>query len=250
MKLKDQVAIVTGAGTGMGRAIAERFAAEGAKVLVNYRASKDAAEEVVAEIREKGGEAEACQANVAVDAEARKMVGDAEQRWGRLDVLVNNAGWSKLTPHHRLEDLTDEIWDRTLNTNLRGAFYATRAAVPLLRKSGGGSVINNTSASAWHAAGSSIVYSASKAALVNMTKSLARVLAPEIRVNAIAPGLVRTRFAGWPDSTFDEAPKHTPLQRITTAEEVAAVVLFLAADATAITAETILIDGGKTQLGR
>ena len=250
MKLKDQVAIVTGAGTGMGRAIAERFAAEGAKVLVNYRASKDAAEEVVAEIREKGGEAEACQANVAVDAEARQMAADAEQRWGRLDVLVNNAGWSKLTPHHQLEDLTDEIWDRTLNTNLRGAFYATRAAVPLLRKSGGGSVINNTSASAWHAAGSSIVYAASKAALVNMTKSLARVLAPEIRVNAIAPGLVRTRFAGWPESVFDEGPKHTPLRRIATAEEVAAVVLFLAADATAITAETILIDGGKTQLGR
>ena len=250
MKLKDQVAIVTGAGTGMGRAIAERFAAEGAKVLVNYRASKDAAEEVVAGIREKGGEADACQANVAVDAEARKMVADAEQRWGRLDVLVNNAGWSKVTPHHQLEDLTDEIWDRTLNTNLRGAFYATRAAVPLLRKSGAGSVINNTSASAWHAAGSSIVYSASKAAMVNMTKSLARVLAPEIRVNAIAPGLVRTRFAGWPDSTFDEGPKNTPLQRIATAEEVAAVVLFLAADATAITAETILIDGGKTQLGR
>jgi len=249
MKLKDQVAIVTGAGTGMGRAIAERFAAEGAKVLVNYRASKDAAEEVAAGIREKGGEAEAYQANVAVDAEARKMAADTEQRWGRLDVLVNNAGWSKLTPHHQLEDLTDEIWDRTLNTNLRGAFYATRAAVPLLRKSGGGSVINNTSASAWHAAGSSIVYSASKAAMVNMTKSLARVLAPEIRVNAIAPGLVHTRFAGWPQSAFDEAPKHTPLQRITTAEEVAAVVLFLAADATAITAETILIDGGKTQLG-
>ena len=250
MKLKDQVAIVTGAGTGMGRAIAERFAAEGAKVLVNYRTSKDAAEEVVAGIKEKGGEAETCQANVAVDAEACKMAADAEQRWGRLDVLVNNAGWSKVTPHHQLEDLTDEIWDRTLNTNLRGAFYATRAAVPLLRKSGGGSVINNTSASAWHAAGSSIVYSASKAALVNMTKSLARVLAPEIRVNAIAPGLVRTRFAGWPESVFDEGPKHTPLQRIATAEEVAAVVLFLAADATAITAETILIDGGKTQLGR
>ena len=141
MKLKDQVAIVTGAGTGMGRAIAERFAAEGAKVLVNYRASKDAAEEVVAGIKEKGGEAEAYQASVSVDAEARKMVADTEQRWGRLDVLVNNAGWSKLTPHHQLEDLTDEIWDRTLNTNLRGAFYATRAAVPLLRRSGGGSVI-------------------------------------------------------------------------------------------------------------
>ena len=249
MKLKDQVAIVTGAGTGMGRAIAERFAAEGAKVLVNYRASKDAAEQVVAGIKEKGGEAEAYQADVSVDAEARKMVEDAEQRWGRLDVLVNNAGWSKVTPHHQLEDLTDEIWDRTLNTNLRGAFYATRAAVPLLRKSGGGAIINNTSASAWHSAGSSIVYSASKAALVNMTKSLARVLAPEIRVNAIAPGLVRTRFAGWPESVFDEGPQHTPLRRLATTQEVAAVVLFLAADATAITAETILIDGGETQLG-
>ena len=250
MKLKDQVAIVTGAGTGMGRAIAERFAAEGAKVLVNYRASKDAAEEVVAGIKEKGGEAEAYQASVSVDAEARKMVADTEQRWGRLDVLVNNAGWSKLTPHHLLEDLTDEIWDRTLNTNLRGAFYATRAAVPLIRKSGGGSIINNTSASAWHASGSSIVYSASKAAMVNMTKSLARVLAPEIRVNAIAPGLVRTRFAGWPDSAFEAGPKNTPLKKIATVDEVAAVVLFLATDATAITAETILIDGGKTQLGR
>jgi len=248
MKLKDQVAIVTGAGTGMGRAIAERFAAEGAKVLVNYRASKDAAEEVVVGIREKGGEAEAYQASVAADAEARKMADYVEQRWGRLDVLVNNAGWSKVTPHHQLEDLTDEIWDRTLNTNLRGAFYATRAAVPLMRKSGGGSVINNTSASAWSAAGSSIVYSASKAAMVNMTKSLARVLAPEIRVNAIAPGLVHTRFAGWPQSAFDDAPKRSPLKKIVTAEEVAAVVLFLAADATAITAETILIDGGKTQL--
>ena len=248
MKLTDQVAIVTGGGTGMGRAIAERFAAEGAKVLVNYRASKEAAEEVAAGIREKGGEAEAYQASVAEDAEARKMVADIEQRWGRLDVLVNNAGWSKLTPHHQLEDLTDEIWDRTLNTNLRGAFYATRAAVPLMRKSGGGSIINNTSASAWSAAGSSIVYSASKAAMVNMTKSLARVLAPEIRVNAIAPGLVHTRFAGWPQSAFDDAPKRSPLKKIVTAEEVAAVVLFLAADATAITAETILIDGGKTQL--
>ena len=249
MKLKDQVAIVTGGGTGMGLGISERFGAEGAKVVVNYRASKDAAEAVVAGILEKGGEAVAYQTDVSRDAEARAMIDFVRERWGRLDILVNNAGWSKVTPHHKLEDLTDEIWDRTLNTNLRGAFYCTRAAVPLMRESGGGAVINTTSASAWTAAGSTIVYSASKAALVNMTKSLARVLAPEIRVNAIAPGLVRTRFAGWPDATFEQAPAVTPLQRITTAEEVASVVLFLAADATAITAETILIDGGRTQLG-
>jgi 3-oxoacyl-[acyl-carrier protein] reductase len=136
-----------------------------------------------------------------------------------------------------------------MNTNVRGVFYATRAAAPLIRSSGGGAIVNNASASAWHAAGSSIVYSASKAAVVNMTKSLARVLAPDIRVNALAPGLVQTRFAGWPASTFEEGRKSTPLGRIATPEEVAKVALFLAADATAVTGETILVDGGRTQLG-
>ena len=249
MRLEGRVAVVTGAGTGMGRAIAELFAAEGAKVLVNYRASRAEAEQVVAEIQSAGGEAVAHQADVSKDAEVRAMMQAVEDRWGRLDVLVNNAGWSKVTPHHQLEDLTDEIWDRTLNTNLRGAFYCARAAAPLLRRQPGSSIINNTSASAWHAAGSTIIYSASKAALVNMTKSLARVFAPEVRVNAIAPGLVHTRFAGWPESTFERGRKVTPLGRITSAGEVAKVCLFLAADATAITAETILIDGGKTRLG-
>lgn len=249
MKLEGRVAIVTGAGTGMGRAMAELFAAEGAKVLVNYRASRAEADEVVAGIQSAGGEAVAHQADVSRDAEARAMMQAVDDRWGRLDVLINNAGWSKVTPHHQLEDLTDEIWDRTLNANLRGAFYCVRAAAPLLRRQPGSSIINNTSASAWHAAGSSIVYSASKAALVNMTKSLARVLAPDVRVNAIAPGLVHTRFAGWPESTFEKGPKVTPLGRIATVEEVAKACLFLAADATAMTAETILIDGGKTQLG-
>jgi 3-oxoacyl-[acyl-carrier protein] reductase len=233
----------------MGRAIAELFAAEGAKVLVNYRASRAEAEQVVAGIQSAGGEAVAHQADVSKDAEVRAMMQAVEDRWGRLDVLVNNAGWSKVTPHHQLEDLTDEIWDRTLNANLRGAFYCARAAAPLLRRQPGSSIINNTSASAWHAAGSTIIYSASKAALVNMTKSLARVFAPDVRVNAIAPGLVHTRFAGWPESTFERGRKVTPLGRITSAGEVAKVCLFLAADATAITAETILIDGGKTRLG-
>ena len=200
MRLKDQIAIVTGAGTGMGRAIAELFAAEGAKVVVNYRASQKEADEVVEGIKSKGGEAMALQSDVSVDAEARAMVAAVQQAWGGLHVLVNNAGWSKVTPHHQLEDLTDEIWDRTMNTNVRGVFYATRAAVPLIRASGGGAIVNNASSSAWHGAGSSIVYSASKAAVVNMTRSLARALAPDIRVNAIAPGLVHTRFAGWPPS--------------------------------------------------
>lgn len=249
MKLAGKAAIVTGGGTGMGRAVCELLAAEGAKVLVNYRNSREAAEDTVAAIEQLGGEAAAVQADVSKESHAEALIDEADKRWGRLDVLFNNAGWSKITPHDDLDALTDEIWDRTLDVNLRGPFYCVRAAVPLMRRNGGGAIINNTSASAWHAAGSSVIYSASKAALVNMTKSLGRALAPDIRVNGIAPGMVETGFANWPDGQFDKARDTTPLQRIATTEEVAKTVLFLAADATCITAETILIDGGRTQLG-
>ena len=237
------VAVVTGGATGMGSAICATLAAEGARVVVNYRASAEAAGEVVANIERNGGQAFAHAADVQHDSEVRSMVGFVEERWGRLDVLVNNAGWSKLTPHWELELLTDEIWDRTFNTNLRGAFYCCRAAVPLMRKNGGGAIVNNASASAYSAAGSSIAYSASKAAMVNMTKSLARALAPDIRVNAIAPG-----FAGWPEEAFRQGQENSPLRRIASVEEVADTVLFLAKDATAITGETILIDCGATML--
>lgn len=248
MKLKGKVALVTGGATGMGRAIGVCLARAGASVAVNYRASGAAAQQVVAEILRAGGEAAALAADVRRDEQVRALVAAVDKRWGRLDVLVNNAGWSRVTPHWKLEDLTDEIWDRTLNTNLRGAFYCCRAAVPLMRRGGGGSIVNNASASAYSAAGSSIVYSASKAAMVNMTKSLARALAPDIRVNAVAPGLVRTRFAGWPDEAFEQGRRGSPLGRIASAAEVAETVLFLAADATATTAETILVDCGATML--
>lgn len=248
MKLEGQVAIVTGGATGMGRGISIVLAREGARVLVNYRASKEAAHEVVEEIERAGGVAVAFAGDVQRDEQVRAMVASVEERWGRLDVLVNNAGWSKVTPHWKLEELTDEIWDRTLNTNLRGAFYCCRAAVPLMQRDGGGSIINNASASAYSAAGSSIVYSASKAAMVNMTKSLARALAPDIRVNAIAPGLVHTRFAGWPEEAFEQGRMNSPLGRIASVEDVAETVLFLAADAKAITSETILVDCGATML--
>ncbi len=250
MKLKDRVAIVTGGGTGMGRAISKCLAGEGAAVVVNYRASRKESEEAAAEIEAGGGTALALQADVSDERQVQTMVAEVEERWGRLDILVNNAGWSKVTPHWDLDALTDEIWDRTLDTNLRGAFYCVRAAAPLMRKTGGGSIVNNTSASGLTAAGSSIVYSASKSAMMNMTKSLARALAPEIRVNAVAPGLIETRFAGWPAEAFELSRKVSPLKRIPTADEVASTVLFLAADATAITAETILVDCGLTQLGR
>jgi 3-oxoacyl-[acyl-carrier protein] reductase len=249
MKLKDRIALVTGGGTGIGRATCLRLAEEGAAVLINYRKSAEEAEAVAEEIRAAGGTAVTARADVSQEQDVLRMIAEVESRWGRLDLLVNNAGWSQVVPHRNLHELTDEIWDRTLNVNLRGAFYTVRAAVPYLRLGLEPSIVNVSSASAFHAAGSTIVYAASKAGLVSMTKSLARALAPQIRVNAVCPGLVRTRFAGWGEEAFEQAGQVTPIGRIVTAEEIADTILFLAL-ATGITGEAVLCDGGVCQLGR
>lgn len=248
--MKDKVVIVTGGGTGIGRGISERFGAEGARVVVNYASSQEAAEDTAAGITARGGEAVAWRASVLVEAEVKKMIEDVVARWGRLDVLVNNAGWSKRTPHAQLDDLTEEIWDRTLNTNLRGAFYAMRAAAPLLKANPGSSIINVVSIAPYSGGGSSIVYAASKAGLISMTRSFARILAPEVRVNAIAPGFVRTRFAGWPQETFDEAEKISPLGRISSPEDIGAAAYYLAHEALSTTGETLNVDHGTTAIGR
>ena len=136
-----------------------------------------------------------------------------------------------------------------LDTNLRGAFYCVRAAVPLLRKQEGSAIVNIASVAGMTGLGSSMAYAASKGAMITLTKSLARALAPAIRVNAIAPGFVRTRFADWPQSAFDEGEAMTPLKRLATVEEIAALAWHLAVDAKSITGETIAVDGGVAELG-
>ncbi len=251
MKLKDRVALITGAGTGIGRAIAELFAREGARVAVNYHRSREAAEEVVSQIRSSGGAAISVAADVSKESEVRAMVNLVHGEFGRLDVLVNNAGWSTRIPHDKLEELTDEVWDRTLDINLRGTFYCVRAAVPFLREQPGASIVNIASVAGPTGLGSSLVYAAAKAGVLTMTKSLARALAPQIRVNAISPGLIRTHFGGRLDSDplFAAEEKITPLKKLPTVGDAAAVALFLAADAVAITGQTILVDGGLYTLG-
>src|SRR5580692_4962176 len=249
MTLNDKVAVVTGAGTGMGRAIAELFARRGAKVVVNYSSSRDAAEEVVAAIEGAGGTAMAVGANVSKEVEAIALMDVAEREYGRIDYLINNAGWSTRIPHAQLGDLTDEIWDRTLNVNLRGVFYCVRAATPFLKKQQGSSIVNISSVASISGQGSSIAYAASKGGVVTMTKSLARALAPGIRVNVVLPGFVRTRFAGWPKESFDAAEKITPLRQLASVEDIAEATLFFAAVAKSTTGESLVVDGGMSTLG-
>jgi 3-oxoacyl-[acyl-carrier protein] reductase len=251
MTLEGRVALITGAGTGIGRAIAERFAHAGAMVAVNYRSSRDPADNLVSQIRSTGGVAISIQADVSSDVEVQAMLAQVAREFGRLDVLVNNAGWSTRVPHRDLDQLSDDIWDKTFDINLRGVFYCIRAAVPLLRKQPAAAIVNIASVAGSTGVGSSIAYAAAKAGVLTMTKSLARALAPEIRVNAISPGLIRTQFAGRPafDSTFQAEEGVTPLQRLATVAECAEAAFFLASAATAVTGQTILVDGGLCALG-
>jgi 3-oxoacyl-[acyl-carrier protein] reductase len=249
MKLTDRVAVVTGAGTGMGRAIAELFAEQGVRVVVNYNQSRDAAQEKVAGIRARGGTAVAMQADVSKRDQAEALVAATEREYGRIDYLINNAGWSTRIQHAQMDELTDEVWDKTFNTNLRGTFYCVRAAAPLLQRQAGSAIVNIASVAALMGMGSSMAYAASKGGMVTMTRSLARALAPGVRVNAVLPGFVRTRFAGWPDSAFDSAEKITPLRKLATVQDVAHATLFFCAYAMGTTGETLVVDGGMAPLG-
>jgi 3-oxoacyl-[acyl-carrier protein] reductase len=241
--------VVTGGGTGIGRAISEHFARAGGRVIVNYSRSREDAEDTVKGIAAEGGTAVAVGADVSKQSDAIALMGAAVEKFGRLDYLVNNAGWSQRVPHAQLDDLTDEIWDRVFNTNLRGAFYCVRAAVPHLKKQAGAAIVNIASVAAVQGHGSSIAYAASKGGMVTMTKSLARALAPEIRVNAVLPGFVRTRFAGWPKESFDAAEKITPLRRLASTDDVAQATLFFCGSGNGITGETLAVDGGTIPLG-
>ena len=247
MDLTGKVGLVTGAGVGTGRAVALELAERGCHVAVNYSRSQAEAEQTAAEIRARGVRALTVQADVADDAAVRAMVAAALAEFGQLDVLVNNAGMTSFIAHDDLEGVHEADWERIFAVNLKGPFYAVRAAAPALRASHG-TVVNVSSVAGVSGFGSSIPYCAAKAALNNMTVALARALAPEIRVNAVAPGFIDTRW--WQERDGYEAIKQrtikrTPLQRICQPEDIAAVVVNLAT-AELVTGQVLLVDGGMS----
>jgi 3-oxoacyl-[acyl-carrier protein] reductase len=186
-----------------------------------------------------------CKVNVADDAGVRAMVARCKEEFGGLDVLVNNAGTTHFIKHTELEALTDEVWDDILGVNLKGAFYCCRAAMPLLSERQG-SIVNVTSVAGLQGQGSSIPYAASKAALNCLTKSLARAFAPRVRVNAVAPGPVLTRWLADHLDHVERSMEITPMKRAANPDDIADSVVFLAAGTSLMTGQVMVVDGGRT----
>ncbi len=236
--LKNKVAIVTGSATGIGAAVAEGLARRGAHVVINYSRSAAEADKTAEAVRRAGAahgiEVRVVQANVAEDADCRRLAAAAMDAWGRIDILVNNAGTTKFAAHDDLDALSAEDFAAIYAVNVIGPYQMIRAARDGLAAHGDGAVVNVSSLAGVAGIGSSIAYAASKGALNTMTLSLARALAPEIRVNAVCPGYVAT---GWfknrfGEERFDQITANiaatTPLRRAATAEDIAQTVLFLA----------------------
>jgi 3-oxoacyl-[acyl-carrier protein] reductase len=245
MSTARKIALVTGAATGIGRAVALRFAARGMAVAVNYSRSEAEARDTLAEAQRLGGSGILCQADVADDRAVRAMVQRCADELGGLDVLVNNAGTTHFIDHADLEAVTDRVWDDIFGVNLKGTFQACRAAWPLLRERGG-AIVNVTSVAGLGGQGSSIPYAASKAALNCLTKSLARVFAPAVRVNAVAPGPVLTRWLANRQDLVERSLRATPLGRAATPDDIADAVEFLALGTTLMTGQVVVVDGGRT----
>jgi 3-oxoacyl-[acyl-carrier protein] reductase len=242
--LDGQVALVTGGSRGIGAAIARILAEAGARVVVTHRDSADDAGDVLDSLPGEGHRVvRASAADSEALAGAARSVAGLE---GRLDILVNNAARTRVIPHDDLDALDDDFFDAVMQTNVRGAFATVRAFRALLAADGGGLVVNVSSLAARMANGSNVAYCASKAAMDNMTMSLGRALAPEIRVVSVAPGLVDTRLTqAWPPERRQRMIEDTPLGRLATPEDVGRAVLAAATLLTFATGIVIPVDGGR-----
>jgi NAD(P)-dependent dehydrogenase (short-subunit alcohol dehydrogenase family) len=249
--MKDgKVCVITGSSSGIGAATARLFAARGWNVAINYSRETAPAEQVGVECRALGAETIVVRADVAADEDCRSFAAQVEARWGRADVLVNNAGTTRFVPARNLDGLSADDFQRVYSVNVIGAFQMTRAFEPLLRRHPVAGIVNVSSIASMLGIGSSIAYMASKGALNAMTVGLARALGPEIRVNAIAPGLVETpwlqqglgaeRYA----ATVGSYKARATLAEVIAPEDVAATAWYLGVEAVKTTGEVLLLDAG------
>jgi 3-oxoacyl-[acyl-carrier protein] reductase len=248
---KGKTAIVTGSATGIGAAVAQRLGREGANIVVNFSQSEAEAAATVAAVEAAGGRAILVQGNVARDADCRKIAAAAMEAFGAVDILVNNAGITKFAAHPDLDALDEADFQRLYSVNVIGAFQMVRAVAAPLKASGYGTVVNVSSIAGILGIGSSIAYAASKGALNTMTRSLARALAPHIRVNAVCPGFVASSWfvrafgAETAARLADDHRKTVPLDRVAEPEDIADIIAFFAGPASRhVTGETLLADAG------
>ena len=244
-ELEGRVSLVTGGSGDIGSAIAKRLGQSGSKVVITYVGAEDLANQTVDEIKAEGGNASALRLDQRDPNEIEAIISQISQDQGRLDILVNNAAWNIGIPFPNLEELTAEIWDRVLETNLRAPFLLARAAASLLKADGGGHIVNISSAGGISPGSSSIAYSSSKAGLNHLTRCLAVAMSPDVAVNCVAPGLVEnTRMANrLPDAVSNAARKQAILGKVGQTEDIAEQVLTFVTS-TSVTGQTIVIDGG------
>lgn len=246
MDLRDKVVLITGGGTGLGRATSFAMAREGAHVAVGYSRSRAEALETVEAIGRLGVKAMATKADVSVAREVAAMVEQVTSAFGRIDVLVNNAAFTVFVPFRDIGAMKEADWDRLMAVNAKGPFLCSQAVVPGMRARGGGRIVNIATVSALRPMGSSIGYSVSKAAVVHFTRCLAVALAPEITVNAVAPGAMLTRWFPNPtDEDIRRTKESAPLKRFSELDDVAAAVVMVARN-DSMTGQIVTVDAGMT----
>jgi len=249
MDTSKPAALVTGASTGIGRSAAIALAKNGYDVAVNYSRSEDQAKTTARQVENAGAKALLCRCDVSDDAGVRAMLAAVEKEFGRLDVLINNSGTTVDVAPTNFEEMTVEAWNRVFSVNVLGVFLVTRAAAPLLKKSPNGCIVNTCSIAGLRPSAQPLPYAASKAAVANLTKTLANALGPQIRVNAVAPGWIEGE---WMKKTLAEnyeglmarRAKYTPLKRCCTEDDVADSMLSLILHNRFVTGEIIIVDGG------